>query len=132
MKMNGVEINLEVQINPTEDVEKVKKAVMNIICNARIKVIKRDRVVKLTGKVEGINSLTQIRDLLKRERIGAAARRELLRGLSDKSVTFYLNKQVAYAGHVSFSNPVAESPLGSIKFQTFCDSPKTFIEWLTA
>jgi predicted RNA binding protein with dsRBD fold (UPF0201 family) len=129
--MNGVEINLEVQVNPTEDVEKVKKAVMNIIYNARIKVIRRGRMETLTGKAESIDSLTQLRDLLKRERIGAAARRELSRGLGDKSVTFYLNKQVAYAGHVSFSNPVDESPLGSIKLQIFCDNPKAFIEWLT-
>jgi len=54
----------------------------------------------------------------------------LFKGLNENSITFYLNKQVAYAGHVSFCQPVAESPLGPIKVQILCDKPKDLIDWL--
>ncbi|MEM3766442.1 MAG: hypothetical protein QXU46_05395, partial [Candidatus Bathyarchaeia archaeon] len=51
-------------------------------------------------------------------------------GLSENNITFYLNKQVAYAGHVSFSKAVAESPLGPIKVQIECGNPRQLIDWL--
>jgi predicted RNA binding protein with dsRBD fold (UPF0201 family) len=68
--------------------------------------------------------------LLRRERIRDAAHSVLLEGLSGNTITFYLNKQVAYAGRVSFSKAVAESPLGPIKVQIKCDNPRQLVEWL--
>jgi hypothetical protein len=42
-----------------------------------------------------------------------------------------LNKQVAFAGHVSFSKEVAESPLGPIKVKIESENPRDLIDWLT-
>ncbi|MCK5563505.1 hypothetical protein KAI30_04965, partial [Candidatus Bathyarchaeota archaeon] len=82
------------------------------------------------AKTEGMEGLAKLYNLLRRERIRDAARRVLFKGLRGSSITFYLNKQVAYAGHISFCQPVAESPLGPIKVQITCDKPKELIEWL--
>ena len=128
--MNEIDIHVEAEINPTEDLEKVKRAVENIFGSLEFEVKPRRRGSVLIAKAKSINGLTKLYNLLRRERIRDAARGVLFDGLSEKSITFYLNKQVAYVGHISFSKPVAESPLGPIKVQIHCDNPRELIEWL--
>ncbi|MDH5462555.1 MAG: hypothetical protein OEX09_10090, partial [Candidatus Bathyarchaeota archaeon] len=120
--MDEVDIHVEVEVNPTEDLEKVKKAVENIFGNMEFEATPEKRGNLLVAQAMGVNGLTKLRDLLRRERIRDAARGVFFEGLSKKSVVFYLNKQVAYVGHISFSEPVGESPLGPIKVQIRCDS----------
>jgi uncharacterized protein len=121
---------VEAQVNPTEDLEKVKQAVENIFGALDFKVKSRKWGRLLTSETKGHESLIKLFDILSRERIVAAARKVLFSGLDDNSVTFYLNKQVAYAGHISFSQQTAESPLGPIKVQIRCSNPRKLIEWL--
>ena len=128
--MDEVDIHVEVEVNPTEDLEKVKKAVENIFGNMEFEATPEKRGNLLVAQAMGVNGLTKLRDLLRRERIRDAARGVFFEGLSKKSVVFYLNKQVAYVGHISFSEPVGESPLGPIKVQIRCDSPQELIKWL--
>jgi predicted RNA binding protein with dsRBD fold (UPF0201 family) len=128
--MNEINIQLKVEINPTEDQEKVKRAVENILGNAEFEVKPQRQGNLLVAKAEGMAGLTKFYNLLRRERIRDATRGVLFGGLSGKSIVFYLNKQVAYVGHISFSHPTAESPLGPIKVQIQCDNPRELIEWL--
>lgn len=128
--MNEINIQVEVEINPTEDQEKVKRAVENILGNAEFEIKPQRQGSLLVAKAEGMDGLTKFYNLLRRERIRDATRRLLFGGLSGKSIVFYLNKQVAYVGHVSFSQPTAESPLGPIKVQIQADKPRELIEWL--
>jgi len=79
----------------------------------------------------GTEGLTKLYNLLRRERIRDAARSIMFRGLEGNTITFYLNKQVAYAGHLSFSELTGESPLGPIKVTITCDNPRELIDWLT-
>ncbi|MCW4025963.1 MAG: hypothetical protein NWE76_00585 [Candidatus Bathyarchaeota archaeon] len=85
----------------------------------------------LVGSSEGIDSLEKFHDLLRRELILAAARRIMFKGLEEKTITFYLNKQVAFAGHISFSQAQRESPLGPIEVKIYSDNPRELIDWLT-
>ncbi|MCK5563094.1 hypothetical protein KAI30_02885 [Candidatus Bathyarchaeota archaeon] len=128
--MDEITIQVEVEINPTEDPEKVKRAVENLLGNAEFEIKQQRQGSLLVAKAEGMDGLTKFYNLLRRERIRDATRRVLFGGLSGKSIAFYLNKQVAYVGHVSFSQPTAESPLGPIKVQIQCDNPRELIEWL--
>ncbi len=128
--MDEVDVHVEVEANPTEDPEKVKRAVENVFGSVEFEVKPKGWGSLLIAKAKGIDGLTKLYNLLRRERIRAAARGVLFDGLGEKSIVFYLNKQVAYAGHISFSKPVAESPLGPIKVQIRCDNPRELIEWL--
>lgn len=128
--MDEVNIYVEVEVNPTEDPVKVKTAVENIFGNIEFKTKAQRRGSLLIAKATGRDSLSKLYNLLRRERIRDAARGAFFEGLSTKSIVFYLNKQVAYAGHISFSEPEAESPLGPIKVQIQCDNPRELIEWL--
>jgi len=129
--MNKIVVHVEAEVNPTEDLEKVKQAVENIFGAVTFKVESRKWGRLLIAKTRGTEGLTKLYNLLGRERILVAARKVFFSGMDEKSVTFYLNKQVAYAGHISFSQKTAESPLGPINVQIRCDNPRKLIEWLT-
>jgi len=125
-----VSVHVEVDVNPTEDVEKVKKAVENLFGNVEFEEKPKTRGSLLVVETTGLDELAILQNLLRRERIRAAARKVFFGGLSEKSIIFYLNKQVAYVSHISFSRPEGESPLGPIKVQIQCDHPRELIDWL--
>lgn len=126
--MNKTTVYVETKVHPTEDPEKVKRAVENVLGNMNFeeKPVKQGSLLM----AEAVNGLTKLQNLLRRERIRGAARVVLLQGTSGKTITFYLNKQAAYAGHVSFSSPSGESPLGPIKVKIQYENPQEVIDWL--
>jgi hypothetical protein len=130
--MDEISVHIEVEVNPTEDSEKVKRAVENVFGQADFEIKSQQHGSLLIAETKGLDGLTKLQNLLRRERIRTAARGVLFDGLRGKSIIFYLNKQVAFAGHISFSKPVAESPLGPIKIEIQCDNPRELIDWLTS
>ena len=128
--MDEVRVYVEVEVNSTEAEEKVKRAIENIFGNIQTKIQPIYKGGLLTAEAKGLEALTKLYNLLRRERIRDAARGALFEGLSGKTISFCLNKQVAFAGHVSFSKEVAESPLGPIKIKIECENPRELINWL--
>ncbi len=129
-KMDKVNLRVEVDINLTEDSVKVIHAVENIFGHLEFKEETRHRIRSLVAHEKNTEALSKFGNLLRREHIRNAARKALFQGLKGNFITFCLNKQVAYAGHVSFCEPVAESPLGPIRVEIKCDNPKKLIDWL--
>lgn len=130
--MDEVSVHVEVEINPTESEEKVKQAVENIFGGIFLQTKPLHKVNLLIGEGKGADALIKFQNLLRRERIRAAARTVFFEGINRKSINFCLNKQAAFAGHVSFSKEVAESPLGPLKVKIECENPRQLIDWLTA
>ncbi|MFZ7138550.1 MAG: RNA-binding domain-containing protein [archaeon] len=128
--MNDVQIRIEAEVNPTEDLQKVQTAVENMFGPLDLHVKEKTWGQLLTTRVTGLEGLTKLSNLLKREQILTAARKVLRSSIDNSSITFYLNKQVAYAGHVSFCQQSGESPLGPITVKIDCDDPKKLIDWL--
>lgn len=130
--MDEINVHLEVEVNPTESEEKVKRAIENIFSSMPILVETLDKGSLVTAEAEGQDILVKLRNLLRREQIRSAARTVLIEGKGKETISFCLNKQVAYAGHVSFSETTSESPLGPIKVKIRCDRPRELIDWLVA
>ena len=128
--MNDVTVNIEVEVNKTEDTEKIKQAVQNIFGAVTFDAKPKTWGQLLKAQTSGTQGLTKLANMLKCAQILAAARKVLRSGTDETSITFYLNKQVAYAGHVSFSEQTAESPLGPIKIQIITDNPRQLIDWI--
>jgi len=128
--VDEVSVYVECDINPTENEDKVKRAVENMFGNLEWEVKPQRQGSLLIARGRSPDALTKLCNLLRRERIRDAARGALYEGLSGKSIIFYLNKQVAYVGHVSFSKPMGESPLGPIRVEIHCDNPRELIDWL--
>jgi predicted RNA binding protein with dsRBD fold (UPF0201 family) len=131
--MDEITVHVEADINPTEDEKRVKRAVENMFGNLDFEVEAHEHAANLlVGKGKSKEALTKLQNLLKRERIRDAARHALYEGLGEGSLVFYLNKQVAFVDHVSFSKPFGESPLGPIRVEVKCNDPRELINWLTA
>ena len=128
--MDEVRVQVEAEVNPTEDPTKVRWAVENVLGSLKLEERRRERGSLLTSQTRDMNSLTHFGSLLRRERIRAAARTVLRRGWKGNTILFFLNKQVAYTGHVSFCEPSAESPLGPIRVEIETDKPSRLIDFL--
>lgn len=118
-------------MRPTEDPEKVITSINRMFGDLKLEVREEGGREFLVGNSEGIDSLEKFHDLLRRELILAAARRIMFKGLEEDTITFYLNKQVAFAGHISFSQAERESPLGPIEVKIRSENPRELIDWLT-
>ena len=91
---------------PTEDSEKVKKAVLNLFPESMIEE-KDGMIMARTG------SLWRFKELVRSHRIIDATRRIMLRGKQGNSTSFLINKQVAFIGKISYVEE--KLPLGSIE-----------------
>jgi len=112
--MTRVQIEVEAVVNPTESVEKVERAVRNVLGDLDLKRTVRGGGTALKGRLEGVESLRHLKELLRRMRIRDAARAYLTRNIQGEGLTFGLNKQAAYIGRVSFYR-LKEAPLGPIQ-----------------
>ena len=128
--MDEVTVHVEAEINPTESEDKVKAAVTNVLGNASITIKPSHKGSILNAEAKGQDSLVKLRNLLRNDRIRDAARKLLFRSISGNKIIFCLNKQVAFVGHVSFSEETAESPLGPIRVTIETESPQQLIDWL--
>ena len=97
-------VRVSVPVRPTEDVNKVRRALLNVFPDLRIDASED----ALRGTTE---SLDRLRELIRKLRIRDTARRVLLRGREGDRTRFALSKQAAFSGRVSFA---ADSPLGDI------------------
>ena len=129
--MDEITVHVETEITPTEDEEKVKTAVANLFGAIAIKTEATHVRSMLTAEAQGREPLENFRNVLRRDRVRDAARRVFYAGSREKSIIFFLNKQVAFAGHVSFSQETGESPLGPIKVVIECENPRELVVWLT-
>ena len=117
-------------VNPTEDPDKVRVAIERVLGDIPFEIEEGREVKRLVGRSESPDALLRFHELLRREQILSAARSVLMKGMQGNVICFYLNKQVAYMGHISFSQSVGESPLGPIRVEIESDNPRAVIEWL--
>uniref|UniRef100_A0A7J3X6C8 UPF0201 protein ENM88_03350 n=1 Tax=Thermofilum pendens TaxID=2269 RepID=A0A7J3X6C8_THEPE len=130
-------LEVRTYIFPTEDSQRVVKAVSNVIDLAGAKPLESKEPYEsyrvVTWVFDSLRPLERLRALLRSQRVLDAARASIEKGLWEEGVKFYLNKQAAYVGKASFcSMEFGESPLGAITVIVFlegCD-PLKFLNWL--
>lgn len=113
---------VETPVRPSEDEQKVRRALLNIFPD----LLLRREGDRLVG--EG-SSMARFGDLIMRYRIRDAARGQLIHGKrGDDRTVFRLNKQAAFMDRVSFSE--REAPLGDIRVRLEDDDIDRVIELL--
>jgi len=123
----------ESPVNPTEDVEKVERALRNLFPSGQIERISSgDEIVRLRVHGNDLEFLNKLRNLIKQQRIRSAARSIMYGRTSGNRTSIYLNKQAAFSGRVSFCEPVGESPLGPISLEIHSDRPEDVIDYLAS
>jgi predicted RNA binding protein with dsRBD fold (UPF0201 family) len=128
--MEEITVLVEAEINPTETEEKVKTAVANMFgeLSMQVKPHRVGSVLVAEGKSRG--ALENFGGVLRRDRVRAAARKLLRISARGNTISFCLNKEVAFAGHVSFSRETGESPLGPIRVVIKSENLRELIDWL--
>ncbi len=128
--MAELNLHVEAEANPTESEEKVKTALTNMF-GTLTKELKPQRIGSLlTAEAKQRGALENFQAVLRRDRVRAAARKFLFTNLRGNKVVFFLNKQVAFTGHVSFSQETGESPLGPIRVVIESENLREIIDWL--
>lgn len=129
--MSAFRAQVETPLNPTEDPEKVSRAVRNLFPSLTLTTAKVDaRRSKLQATMNRLEDLDNLRSLLRQEAIRDAARRMLLQAVSGSSIVVHLNKQAAFAGKASFCERYDESPLGPITLTITAENPEDVVDWL--
>jgi predicted RNA binding protein with dsRBD fold (UPF0201 family) len=128
--MAEVTLHVEAEVHPTESVEKVKAAVANMFGNLQIETKPLAIGSALVGETKNRDALENFRAVLRRDRVRAAAHKLLHSNVRGSRISFCLNKQVAFTGHVSFSEETGESPLGPIRVVIETENPREIVDWL--
>ena len=115
-------------INETEDVNKVKTAVSNILTDMD-ETINDGSFVANSNNYE---SLTKIYETMRTRKIKSAYRRHLMRNMTEDSTWFYLNKQAAFADVIALCDEEDQSPLGPIEVVLHSKNIEDVIDWLVS
>ncbi len=122
-----MKVSLKAIIYPTENFEKVSKAVKNIFPDLGLEVEKREGYSIIKGKAKERKALEKLYKMLRKEKILDTARNMLMRTKQEDKVFFTINKQAAYVGRLNLS---VESTLGAIEVEIEDGNIDAFIDWL--
>ena len=121
-------ISVYCTINESEDMNKVRTAVSNIVTDMDEKMTDDALVANSTN----YESLTKIYETMRSRRTKSAYRRHLMRNMMKDSTWFYLNKQAAFANVITLCDEADESPLGPIKVVLHSKNIEAVIDWLVS
>lgn len=111
-----VEIVVEAEVRPTEDVEKVKKAVFAVITPDEVEVLDVGGFLKvIRAKSSRVESLEPLKKMARVQEAEPALRSYLIKYKFGNNITILLHKQAAFAGKMSLVDSDKESPLGPLR-----------------
>ncbi|MEM1537275.1 MAG: RNA-binding domain-containing protein [Candidatus Nezhaarchaeales archaeon] len=123
-------VRVKAEVHETEDPDKVRKAIENIVTPQRLYVKEEGDGKFMVGEADSPEALLKLHEALRRQQILDAARAMIKRYSSSGVVRFYLHKQAAYVGRVTFCLPKGESPLGPIEVIVETNKDEALINWL--
>ena len=115
------EVTISSIVNPTEDEEKVKKAILNLFPNS--KIISKNNTLEIHDSRKILN---HFKSKLKEQKIRATVRTILE---TNEKLKLNLNKQTAYINIINITE--GNSILGDITLNIKTENKDDFIEWLT-
>jgi len=126
------EVNLlvEARVAPSEEPERVQRAVENIVGDCEYSVRVHGDLVRLSSSDP--KCLDRVHDQLRDRHIRSAARRLLLVGREGDRTRAMVNRQAAFHGVIALCGNEEESTLGPINLTLRSRQIESIIEWLTA
>ena len=105
-------IRISGKINPTESSDKVRRAINNVFGDIDLIISEETFMAELDGYL----SLREFRVRIAQDKIRTTMKNVLTRWTNENRLSFGLNRQAAYAGHVSL-NLQNEDPMGPIQVE---------------
>lgn len=121
------EVEVEAHVYPTEDIEKVKEAMLNLVSPLEFHAFDKGEYILLLGKTKDKKALQKLYELFRGQQILDTARVMLEEGHFGEEIIIKVHKQVAYVGKVNFNE---ESPLGPITIIIRTKEPQRLMKWL--
>jgi len=112
-------------INPSEDIDKIRTAVSNVLIDMNEKIVGNS----LIANSNNYESLSKIYEIIRAKNIKKVYRRNLRQNIVDDSTWFYLNKQAAFANVIALCDEDNQSPLGPIKIVIQSKNIRDVIDW---
>jgi len=101
-----VEVSASARLYPTEDVERVRRCLLNVFPEA---VLEEDE-----GTIRAMTKdLSRFKEIIRNHRILDSTRAVMLRGMTEDDIRFQMNKQAAFISKISFVE--GNAPLGHIE-----------------
>ena len=113
-------------VNPSEDQEKVRLAISNVILDGNYEY--KEGSVKATSR--DLHSLSRIQETIQNRKVNRVYRRQIRYNTKGDTTWFYLNKQAAYANVIVICEEAEESPMGPIKVILHSRNLERVVEWL--
>ena len=107
----GCKIEIFSSVNPSEDPQKIKTAILNILPESDFFI----ENFSIRAKTNNFQSLEKIYELIHSAKSQRVLQRQLEKHLEKDSTWFYLNKQAAYVEKIVLCDEADESPLGPLK-----------------
>lgn len=128
MKVPDIACKIEAYaaVNPSEDPEKIRIAVSNVLVNTDYEY--RDGSIKAISR--DLYSLSKIRETIQRRKVNRVYRRQMRYNTKGDTTWFYLNKQAAYVDVIAICDEAEESPMGPIKIIIHCKDLEKVADWL--
>ena len=121
-------ISVYCTINESEDMNKVRTAVSNIVTDIDEKLTDDSFV----ANSDNYESLTKIYETMRTRKTKISYRRHLMLNMKEDSTWFYLNKQAAFANVIALCDEEDQSPLGPIKVVLHSKNIEDVIDWLVS
>ena len=119
-------IQMTSTLNPSEDSEKVKKAISNIFPHSTIK----SEFFAISAQSTELRSFEKIYETIHSKKSQNIYRRYLEKNLDNDTTWFYLNKQAAFVEQIAICEEAEESPLGPIKVILTSSNIDKVIDWI--
>jgi len=128
MKIPNIDCKIEMicSINPSEDSDKIKKAITNIFPYS---IIKNENFSVIAQSKE-LRSFEKIYETIHSNQSQKIYSRNLEDNLEYDSTWFFLNKQAAFAEKIAICDEATESPLGPIKVTLTSSNIDRVIDWI--
>jgi len=98
-------VTISAPVFPSEDPEKVEKAIRNIFPEAELELA--------DGTIEGEADFTHFSNLIRKQKILDVTRAVMTKGQRGRKTIININKQVAFVGKISYTEE--KTVLGTIK-----------------
>ena len=128
MKIPSISCKIEMfcSVNPSEDPNKIKKAISNIFPNSTMKT----EDFSISAQSNDLKSLEKIYETIHTKHSQKIYRRNLEKNLENDTTWFYLNKQAAFVEKIVICEGADESPLGPIKVILTSSYIDRIIDWI--
>ncbi len=119
-------IKMSCLINPSEDPDKIKKAISNIFPYSTIK----NENSSISAQSKELKSFEKIYESIQTNQSQRIYSRNLENNLDNDTTWFFLNKQAAFVEKVVICDEAEESPLGPIKVTLTSPNIDGVIDWM--